>query len=61
MATYVFRCPDCSVFEVVIPMSAVGPTHPCPTCAEEATRPLFMRARSGRFLMPQRPWSRELT
>ena len=23
MATYVFRCPDCAVFEVVIPMSSL--------------------------------------
>ena len=38
MATYVFRCPDCSVFEVVVPMSSVGPTHPCPTCAGESSR-----------------------
>lgn len=38
MATYVFRCPGCSVFEVVIPMSSVRPTHPCPSCAEEAGR-----------------------
>jgi len=32
VATYVFRCPDCAQFEVVVPMSAVRPTHPCPTC-----------------------------
>ncbi|MGY1709337.1 FmdB family zinc ribbon protein [Geodermatophilus sp. SYSU D00758] len=38
MATYVFRCPDCSVFEVVVPMSAVRPTHACPACGADSTR-----------------------
>ena len=38
MATYVFRCPACSEFEVAVPMSSVRPTHPCPACAAESTR-----------------------
>ncbi len=38
MATYEFRCPDCSVFEVVVPMSAVRPTHACPACRTESPR-----------------------
>ncbi|NAZ85343.1 FmdB family zinc ribbon protein [Kineococcus indalonis] len=38
MATYVFRCPGCSVFEVVQPMSALRPTHTCPTCGAPAAR-----------------------
>lgn len=38
MATYIFRCPDCSVFEVIQPMTSLTPTHPCPTCAAESTR-----------------------
>jgi putative FmdB family regulatory protein len=38
MATYEFRCPDCSVFEVVVPMSAVRPTHPCPGCGAASAR-----------------------
>jgi putative FmdB family regulatory protein len=38
MATYLFRCPDCSVFEVVIPMSSLRPTHPCPSCTGESRR-----------------------
>ncbi len=38
MATYEFRCPDCSVFEVVVPMSEVRPTHPCPGCRAASPR-----------------------
>ncbi|MFW6187108.1 MAG: FmdB family zinc ribbon protein [Actinomycetota bacterium] len=38
MATYVFRCPECSEFDVVQPMSAVGPTHPCPGCGRSSRR-----------------------
>lgn len=38
MATYLFRCPECSVFEVAIPMAAVGSTHACPVCAQESRR-----------------------
>jgi putative FmdB family regulatory protein len=38
MATYVFRCPDCSVFEVVQPMSLLTPTHPCPECGAASAR-----------------------
>jgi putative FmdB family regulatory protein len=38
MATYEFRCPECSVFEVVVPMSAVRPTHACPACSAESPR-----------------------
>ncbi len=38
MATYVFRCPDCAQFEVVVPMAVVRPTHPCPTCRAESAR-----------------------
>lgn len=38
MATYVFRCPDCSVFEVIQPMTSLTPTHPCPSCTGESPR-----------------------
>jgi putative FmdB family regulatory protein len=38
MATYLFRCPDCSVFEVVQPMAALRPTSPCPACGADAAR-----------------------
>ncbi|GEO96209.1 FmdB family zinc ribbon protein [Kocuria turfanensis] len=38
MATYVFRCAECSDFEVVQPMSAVRPTHPCPGCGGPSRR-----------------------
>jgi putative FmdB family regulatory protein len=38
MATYVFRCPDCSIFEVSQPMSALTPTHPCPACGTASAR-----------------------
>ncbi len=38
MATYVFRCTTCSTFEVVQPMTALTPTHPCPGCAAESAR-----------------------
>lgn len=38
MATYEFRCPDCSLFDVVVPMTAVRPTHPCPACGAESAR-----------------------
>ncbi len=38
MATYEFRCPDCSVFQVAVPMSAVRPTHRCPACGAESAR-----------------------
>ena len=38
MATYVFRCPDCSVFELVVPMTAVRPVHDCPECGAESVR-----------------------
>ena len=38
MATYLFRCPDCSVFEVVQPMSALRPTCACPACGADSAR-----------------------
>lgn len=38
MATYEFRCPDCSVFDVMLPMSALRCTHPCPSCGAESAR-----------------------
>ncbi|WNV73819.1 FmdB family zinc ribbon protein [Geodermatophilus sp. DSM 44513] len=38
MATYVFRCPDDAEFEVVVPMTAVRPTHPCPACRADSAR-----------------------
>ena len=38
MATYVFRCAQCSDFDVIQPMSAVRPTHPCPACGAAARR-----------------------
>jgi putative FmdB family regulatory protein len=51
MATYVFRCADCSTFDVVQPMSAVKPTHPCPSCGRSSRRvftpPALNRAAPG--------------
>ncbi|MFZ5869091.1 MAG: FmdB family zinc ribbon protein [Actinomycetota bacterium] len=38
MAIYLFRCPDCSLFEVRQPMSEVRPTYSCPACGSEARR-----------------------
>ena len=38
MATYTYRCPACQCFDVVQPMSAVRPEHPCPQCGQEARR-----------------------
>ncbi|SFE81502.1 FmdB family zinc ribbon protein [Blastococcus tunisiensis] len=38
MATYVFRCPSCSDFDVIQPMSSLTPTHPCPSCTAESHR-----------------------
>lgn len=38
MATYEFRCPACSVFEVAVPMAVVRPTQSCPTCGAESAR-----------------------
>lgn len=38
MATYVYRCPGCDLFEVVQPMAAVTATHECPGCGAFGAR-----------------------
>lgn len=38
MATYVFRCPDCAEFEMLLPMSELAPVQDCPQCGQEARR-----------------------
>jgi putative FmdB family regulatory protein len=38
MATYMYRCPECECFDVIVPMASVGPTHDCPQCGRRAQR-----------------------
>lgn len=38
MATYLYRCPECAVFERQAPMAAVTSTSTCPGCGAESAR-----------------------
>lgn len=38
MPIYEYRCPECSIFEVISPMSAASDQQSCPTCGGAARR-----------------------
>lgn len=38
MPLYEYRCPDCSVFELMLPMGSAPQVAPCPTCQGDAGR-----------------------
>lgn len=38
MATYLFRCPSCAVFERRLPMESVTTASTCPSCGASAAR-----------------------
>ncbi|MHA7155663.1 FmdB family zinc ribbon protein [Arthrobacter sp. TMN-50] len=38
MPIYEYRCPDCSIFEVISPMGAASDLRPCPACGQAARR-----------------------
>ena len=38
MPIYEYRCPACSIFEVISPMGASSELQPCPTCGQASQR-----------------------
>lgn len=38
MPIYEYRCPECSIFEVISPMGAASDQRSCPTCGQTARR-----------------------
>lgn len=47
MATYVFRCPECAEFDVLLPMSELAPVQDCPRCGRPARRVYTAPALTG--------------
>ncbi|WP_083521607.1 FmdB family zinc ribbon protein [Arthrobacter luteolus] len=47
MATYVFCCPDCAEFELLLPMSELVPVLECPQCGLESRRVYTAPALTG--------------
>ena len=47
MATYVFRCPDCAEFDVLLPMSELAPVQDCPQCGLASRRVYTAPALTG--------------
>lgn len=38
MPIYEYRCPNCAIFEVILPLGAAEETQTCPTCRQTARR-----------------------
>ncbi|WP_457971558.1 FmdB family zinc ribbon protein [Arthrobacter sp. D1-17] len=53
MPIYEYRCPQCSVFEVICAMSEATDSSPCPSCQQSAPRkmgtPHLSRSSSAEF------------